>query len=122
MSISFRRALGNQGETLVEEYLLKQGFSIVMKNFSVRGGEIDLIACKKDVIAFIEVKTRTHIYFDTSEVITLAKQKKIIFAAKFFIAKQAYVDMTYRFDVALVHGEQQKEITYLENAFCEQER
>ena len=116
MSISSKRVLGNQGEGLVADYLVKQGFVILDKNFSVRGGEVDIIARKKDIIAFVEVKTRLTAYFSTSEVVTPSKQKKIIFAAKCFIARHRYIDTSYRFDVALVQGALQ-EITYIEHAF-----
>lgn len=115
--VTSKRRLGNEGETLVQQYLLERDFSITATNFSVRGGEVDIIASKKDLIVFVEVKTRTKNYFNTSEVITLTKQKKIIFAAKMFISRHGLVESTYRFDVALVDG--QNNVTYIEHAFCE---
>ena len=118
MSTSFKKNLGNRGELLVEKFLINQGFKIVDRNFSIRGGEIDIIAKKDVCISFIEVKTRTHQYFNTSEVITPSKQKKIILTAKYFIAQHQYSDISYRFDVALVDGSTEK-ITYIEHAFLE---
>ncbi len=118
MLTSSKKTLGNNGELAVALYLIKNGFTILMKNFSIRGGEVDIIAQKADILTFVEVKTRTNNYFNTSEVITLSKQKKIILTAKYFISQHKYRDATYRFDVALVDGVTQK-VTYLENAFCE---
>ena len=120
MSITFKRQLGNAGELAVEKKLIQDGFTILARNFTIRGGEIDLIAKKGDLIAFIEVKTRKSDLFNLSEVITYSKQKKIIFTAKVFITKQSYVDKTFRFDVALVHGDTYN-VTYIANAFSETE-
>ena len=49
---------GNFGELLATLYLKLKGYEILERNFSVRGGEIDIIASKKNEISIIEVKTR----------------------------------------------------------------
>ena len=111
------KLIGAQGEQLVATYLQKQGFIILARNFYIRGGEIDLIARKKNILVFVEVKSRSTQYFNTSEVITLSKQKKIILTAKYFLSQNTQLDDTiYRFDVALVNAFNQK-ITYIPNAF-----
>ncbi len=112
------RLLGNLGEELVARYLEKDGFAILARNYSVRGGEIDIIATKKELIVFVEVKTRTSQLFALSEVITYSKQKKIIFTAQHFLARHESLDKIYRFDVALVEGID-SDITYLPNAFTQ---
>jgi putative endonuclease len=53
-----RRALGRLGERLAVEHLRRLGFAIVARNVRTRHGEIDLIASRKGVLAFVEVKTR----------------------------------------------------------------
>ncbi len=118
MSHFFKKIIGTEGELLVEKHLIKTGYTIIKKNFSIRGGEIDIIAIKKDILAFIEVKTRTNTYFNTSEVITISKQKKIITTAKFFLSQNNYSENAFRFDIALVEGKEKK-ITYIENAFTD---
>ena len=115
---SFKKKLGAYGEELVERYLNAQGFSIIATNFSIRGGEIDIIAKKDALLIFVEVKTRSDRYFNTSEVITRSKQKKIILTAKHFISHNKFTETAYRFDVALVDGKTE-EITYIEHAFAE---
>lgn len=108
--------LGNLGEQLVATYLEQQGFSIVARNFRIKQGELDIVALKGELLACVEVKTRSTVYFATSSVITPSKQKKIVTAAKHFRAYAGYLDKVVRFDVALV-AYQSGEITYIDNAF-----
>jgi len=116
MFLSSKSTVGAEGETRIASHLEQHGFSILKRNFTVQSGEIDIIACKKELLVFVEVKTRSHVYFNTSEVITRSKQKKIILAAKAFLAHHNFNDKVYRFDVALVERKSAK-ITYIPNAF-----
>ena len=116
MSHSSKATIGAQGETRIADYLEKNGFSILKRNFTVRVGEVDIIACKNELLVFVEVKTRSNVYFNTSEVITPSKQKKIVLAAKTFLIQNNFQDKVYRFDVALVE-KKSAEITYIPNAF-----
>jgi len=118
MSLSSKSTVGAQGEEHIAQHLIKHGFSILARNFTIRAGEVDIIAHKDELVIFVEVKTRSHIYFNTSEVITRSKQKKIILAAKTFLVRQNFQDKIYRFDVALVDTSSSK-ITYIPNAFHE---
>lgn len=54
-----RRSLGNIGEKHAVRFLRKKGYRILETNYVGKWGEIDIIARKKDLIAFIEVKTRS---------------------------------------------------------------
>jgi putative endonuclease len=112
-----RLVTGQQGENQVSRWLERNGYEILQRNYRVRTGEIDIIARKQEVIAFIEVKYRSDHYFSLSEVITPTKQKRIIRAAHFFIAQHPNLLCSYRFDVALV--EPGCDIAYIENAFGE---
>ena len=49
--------LGEIGENLACAFLMKHGFSILERNFTITSGEIDIIAKKKGVVHFIEVKS-----------------------------------------------------------------
>lgn len=120
MTISSQRATGNKGEDAVADWLLKNGYQILERNFTVQQGEIDIIAQKEKTVAFVEVKTRKHHYFALSQVITATKQRKIIMAAKQYLQKQKYIDYLFRFDVALVTESTHYNIEYLPNAFQEQ--
>lgn len=52
------RALGDLGEAATVRYLRRRGFRILARNFTVKGGEIDIIARRFSHIVFVEVKTR----------------------------------------------------------------
>ena len=51
--------VGKLGEDLALQYLEKQGVRILVRNYNVYGGEIDLIGFRRGVLLFVEVKTRT---------------------------------------------------------------
>ena len=116
--------LGAQGETYVMQWLTKHGYHILHRNYHTRYGEIDIIARKTKLIAFVEVKLRTTNYFTLSEIITFSKQNKIIATARYFCVKDLHEDdMIYRFDVALIHRHDNDfSLEYIENAFTPKER
>lgn len=111
------RDLGNQGEQLVHDYVVKQGFTILAKNMRIQGGEIDLIAQKKDLVICVEVKTRTNQATDMAELITHWQQQRIVRAAQYFLIQNKLDDVTCRFDVALVAMTPQPSLNYIPNAF-----
>ncbi len=110
--------LGLQGEELVCSLLTKKNFTIVEKNYSFRTGEIDIIAKNKDVLTFVEVKTRRKAYFPISTVVNQSKQRKIIKTALHFLAYNPHPNTVIRFDVAtVIMSESSHEIQYIPNAF-----
>lgn len=112
------KQLGNHGEARVAAWLTQKGFAIKATNYRKRFGEIDIIAAKDNVLAFVEVKLRSTHYFNLSEVITPAKQRKIIKTALAYIMEHNIVDKVYRFDVALLEKCTDKyKLMYVPNAF-----
>lgn len=119
MQIKSKRDIGYAGETAVCKFLRKNGYEILKKNYTVRGGEIDIIAKKNDCVAFVEVKTRKLDAFQSGEeAVTKSKQKRIIKTAKRYFS---LLDepCNGRFDVAVVEmsGEEIKKIKYYVSAF-----
>jgi len=110
-----KKSVGNYGEQLVAHQLERHGYTIQERNYTKQYGEIDIIASKNDVIAFVEVKNRFNPLFDMTELIPRSKQRKIAAVAKAYLANYHTTDVTCRFDVALVTESQ--EISYIENAF-----
>ena len=53
-----RRHLGQLGEQLAAEHLVRRGFEIVERNYRTRWGELDIVAFDGRILAFCEVKTR----------------------------------------------------------------
>lgn len=111
---------GQNGEALVADYLKKQGFIIVERNFHSRFGEIDIIAENEQYILFVEVKTRkANSFAAAAESVDGAKQQKIMLTAQIYLSR-AFCELQPRFDVAEVTLEEENEeykINYIENAF-----
>ncbi len=111
---------GNKGyvfEEVARRYLIKNGYKILDVNFLCKFGEIDVIAQKDDILAFIEVKGRKNLDFGyPREYVTAHKIKKIIMAAKFYILKHKLDDIAIRFDVIEIILDI-REVNHIENAF-----
>ena len=126
MSHSFndkRHAFGHMAENHVASHLHNSGFTILERNYKRLQGEVDIIARNNEAVIFVEVKARTNDYFNTSEVVTLSKQRKVIKAAELFIMEKKLYNTIIRFDVALVKPAQGTfEITYIPNAFTKHEQ
>lgn len=52
------QAIGNLGEKIACNYLMKKGFLIINRNYRSKTGEIDIIAKSKNTLVFVEVKTK----------------------------------------------------------------
>lgn len=108
------KKLGAEGEKKAVKYLKSQKYRIVAKNFVTPYGEIDIIARKGDVLAFIEVKTRlTDIFGTPSEAVDRVRKLRYIMGANYFLLNKN-VDLTVRFDIVEVFRGQ---INHIENAF-----
>lgn len=85
--MKYPNELGKFGEEISIEYLRKNGYKILARNFRMgRYGEIDIIAEKEEILTFIEVKCRaTCKYGNPAEAVTLAKQKKIKKVAEYYL-------------------------------------
>ena len=112
-----KKIAGDYAEQLVTKKLQQEGFVIQARNYTKPYGEVDIIASKKDLLAFVEVKNRFNPLFDMTELVPRSKQRKLIAVAKAFLAFYHTTEVTCRFDVALVT--ESCNITYIENAFTE---
>ena len=116
--------LGRWGEKQAAGYLHQKGYRLLAAGYRCRMGEIDLIAQKGRELAFVEVKLRRNARFaEPREQVTAAKQRRILLAARNFLAQHPeYGEYYCRFDVAEVYtpdGLQtaKPEIRYYEHAF-----
>ncbi len=113
------KELGNLGERIAAFYLQKKGYEIICRNFRIRGGEIDIIAQKDGIIAFVEVKTRTPDYMTSGfDAMTKRKRTLIVKAAEQYSFKHPH-DFQPRFDVVeiVIDGKKVVGFNYVENAF-----
>ncbi len=110
--------LGKLGEELAVEYLQKNDYEILETNYVFLKAEIDIIAKKDNILAVVEVKTRSTLDFGLPQ--DFVKPKKIQLLVKavneYVIANDLDVDV--RFDIIAVHREGKKfNIEHLEDAF-----
>jgi putative endonuclease len=109
------REKGTQGEKRVREYLAGEGYQILESNFRFHHREVDIIAAKNDVLAFVEVKMRCDSsYGRGSEAISDVKKRNIISVARYYMQKNNMHDCNVRFDVASLD---EGTLHYFEDAF-----
>lgn len=95
-----RSILGARGEDAAARYLEAHGWRIVARNFRRREGEIDIVAGRNHVLAFVEVKTRRSALFGTpAEAVTRRKQTRIRALARQFLMETGLHAPIVRFDV-----------------------
>lgn len=112
-----KREVGDFGEAITAEYLQKNGYRILDRNYSKPFGEIDIIAIKDDLVAFVEVKTRKSDAFAyAAEAVNFYKQDRIRKASQVYLIEKDMTDFLMRFDVSEVYLDTRK-INYIENAF-----
>lgn len=59
------RTFGRIGEDAAAEYLKERGYRIVGMNYNTKHGELDIIALRRRVLVFVEVKTRSSLRYGT---------------------------------------------------------
>jgi putative endonuclease len=78
---------GAEGEKLAEAWLIKQGYTILHRNWKSSRYEIDIIASKDNMLHFIEVKCRKYSPFTNPEDnVTKGKFRRIQYAADHFLS------------------------------------
>ncbi|EAU42988.1 hypothetical protein FP2506_09101 [Fulvimarina pelagi HTCC2506] len=96
----FRR--GHVAEFRAAFALLLKGFRISARRYKVKGGEIDLIARKGDLVAFVEVKARRSVEA-AMEAVGPQTQRRIENAADHWLRRQPdHARLTSRFDIVAV--------------------
>lgn len=100
---------GKTGEKMAENFLKKEGFEILERNYRTKIGEIDLICRESNTVVFIEVKTRKSFDFGLpEEAVNYRKRLKINKVAKIYIKnlenmqKNDVEQFDYRFDVVSI--------------------
>lgn len=118
---------GRQGEVIAEAYLRENGYRILGRNISnphgKRLGEIDIVAEKKNIIVFVEVKTRTSRFRQEDSLpehqVTHSKLIKLERIASYYLRSSSLETREYRFDVvSVILGKSEKPIVnHLESVF-----
>ena len=83
-------------------YLVMKGYRIVTMRYRVKTGEIDIIARKKDLIAFIEVKARKN-ELDALSAVGARTRHRIHAASRIWLSKQRDASqLSWRYDIIAV--------------------
>ena len=129
------KELGNLGEKIARKYLERKKYKILSQNFERKWGEIDIVAKKKDMISFFEVKTlRSAINGHPAEVgrspqvssfypedqVSLKKKRQLWKMAQIYLSENKIpFDTPYQIDIIAVEISldfKRAKIRHLENA------
>ena len=110
--------LGVKGEQLAVDFLLKNGYDIIERNYRFDKAEVDIIAQKEAILAIVEVKTRSTADFGNPQDFVKPKQiQRLVKAVDEYVTVNE-LDVEVRFDIiAIVKEGSRFNIEHLENAF-----
>ena len=93
---------GLSAEARAAAYLMAKGYRILARRFRTPHGEIDLVAKRRNLIAFVEVKARATLD-EAAYAVTPRQQARIINAAQaWLVAHPDYAEFELRFDAMLI--------------------
>lgn len=101
--------LGAQAEDLACRYLLKQGLTLVTRNYRCRTGEIDLVMRDGEEWVFVEVKYRkSNTYGHASEFLDRHKRRKLESAVLYFLQQHDLnpAHSPHRIDLVAIQGQE----------------
>ena len=97
------KPLGDRGEGIAADHLERAGWTILDRNFRMGRKEIDLVARRGEVVAFVEVKTRGgRGYGHPLEAITALKRREIQRVAQVWVERHGRDGDVYRYDAVAV--------------------
>lgn len=110
--------IGRRAERAAERFLTHRGLHIIVRNYRIRAGEIDLVMMHKGEIVFVEVRYRSRADFgDGADTVDRSKQLRLIRAARHFLSHRSD-DMPCRFDVVSVARRHYRlRFDWIQNAF-----
>ena len=113
--------LGTRGENLACQFLKKNGYKILYRNFKGRtGGEIDVVCRDRDTLVFVEVKTRTREDFGRPlDAVNREKRNRIARGGLAWLRLLDNPDILFRFDVVevIIAEGAEPRLEILQNAF-----
>ena len=108
-------AVGKRWEDQVACYLIEKGYAILERNYRFHNKEVDIIASKDGLVAFVEVKYRTRSTFgDGVESVTVKKKRNILSVALHYMGKKRFYNRNARFDIASIEN---NKLLYIKDAF-----
>ena len=108
------RRIGSDAEDRAANYLIEQGFTIVTRRWSTRGGELDLVALDGETLVFVEVKQRSGRWSSPEEAISEVKIQRFLIAVARYALDTDQLDRASRYDVIAIDD---KGLRHYEDAF-----
>ena len=110
--------LGRMGEEAAARYLVLHGYHIRERNWRAGHRDLDIVAERRGMLVFVEVKTRqSHDYGEPEEAVDAEKIRNLLAAAHVYM-RLHQLDMAIRFDVVSVVGSDGHfDITHIPDAF-----
>ena len=109
--------LGRDGEELAAQLLKKKGYRIIERNWKLGDLETDIIAQKGDIIAFVEVKTRSEGTITPPEkAVDKLRKQRLIAGAQAYLRKNQ-LDNPWRMDIISIIMNDEPEVVHFEDAF-----
>jgi len=97
--------LGKLGEELAIDYLKKDGYTILNTNWTFQKAEIDIIAKKENILAIVEVKTRSSLEFGLPQDFVTPKKIQLLVKAVDAYVSERDLDLDVRFDIIAINKE-----------------
>lgn len=96
-----KRAFGEALENEAANFLLRQGLTLVCRNFQCKLGEIDLVMHNKGTLVFVEVRfRRSSLYGNAAETVDWRKRRKLQRTAQFYLQRSGMANrLPCRFDI-----------------------
>jgi putative endonuclease len=99
------KSFGNEGEDIAADYLKKEGYEIIERNYRFHKGEIDIVAKDNETnyLVFVEVKSRKSLEYGEPEyAITSSKSKQLKRMANYYLLDNHVKNTDCRLDVITV--------------------
>ena len=117
--------LGRRGESIAASLLRELGLQVLVRNYTTPAGEIDIVARDRDMLCFVEVKTRHRaIHSRPADAVGRDKKRRIARTAHRYLKEIGRPPLAYRFDIVevLLENRWLRDLRYWPNAFTESPR
>lgn len=111
--------LGKWGEEKAAEYLEREGYRVMERDWKVGHRDIDIVALDDCTLVIVEVKTRSNTFFmEPEQAVDWKKRRSLTIAANAY-AKMHHLGLSTRFDIITVvgDGEDNCQISHIKDAF-----
>ncbi len=104
MNKDSRVRLGEQKEELAAHFVTDLGYTIITRNYKIKGGEIDIVAMDGSILVFLEVRYRHNT--NPEESVAVKKTKSVVFAAQEYMRRAEQTSLPFRIDLIAIQEEE----------------